>query len=84
MPKANIRNSPADCIRMIKLDCYVLGSVTVEVVKGHSMPKMDIIGLSDCYAYVKWLTANTDGTWVDGSQSCYYYRACAPGMGMGG
>ena len=69
---------------MITLDCYVPGSVTVEVVKGHSMPKMDIVGLSDCYAYVKWLTANTDGTWVDGSQSCYYYRACARGMRMGG
>ena len=69
---------------MITLDCYAPGSVTVEVVKGHSMPKMDFIGRSDCYAYVKWLAENADGTCVDGPQSCYYYRACARGMGMGG
>ena len=31
------------------------GSVTVEIVKGKSMPNLDVGSLSDCYVKAKWL-----------------------------
>ena len=55
----------------------IAGSVTIEVVKGRSMPNMDVGSLSDCYVILKWLPkdAHADSKESAGSSLLidYYY-----------
>ena len=49
---------------------FDLGSITVEIVKGQSMPNMDLVGFSDCYVLAKWIPAESSG---DGTLFLWVY-----------